>query len=106
MKDMTLEQIQEEYFTVIADESKDTSKKEQVVVAVRYCLNNGIHEEFVAIAEAQSLDADGLTDTIISQLRRIDASMKNCVGQGYDGASVVAGRLNGVAKETSRKKWF
>jgi hypothetical protein len=32
--------------------------------------------------------------------------MKNCVGQGYDGASVVAGRLNGVAKETSRKKWF
>ena len=98
MKDMTLEQIQEEvrkavYFTVLADESKDTSKKDQVVVAVRYCLNNGIHEEFVGIAEAQSLDADGLTDTIISQLRRIDASMKNCVGQGYDGASVVAGRL-------------
>ena len=33
MKDMTLEQIQEEvrnaaYFTVLADESKDTSKKE------------------------------------------------------------------------------
>jgi hypothetical protein len=77
MKDMTLEQIQEEvrkavYFTVLADESKDTSKKEQVVVvAVRYCLNNGIHEEFVGIAEAQSLDADGLTDTIISQLSRI-----------------------------------
>jgi hypothetical protein len=51
---------------------------------VRYCLNNGIHEEFVGIAEAQSLDADGLTDTIISQLRRIDANMKNCVGQGYE----------------------
>ena len=48
-KDMTLEQIREElrkavYFTVLADESKDTSKKEQVVVAARYCLNNGIHE--------------------------------------------------------------
>jgi hypothetical protein len=108
MKDMTLEQIQEEvhkavYFTVLADESKDTSKKEQVVVAVRYCLHNGIHEEFVGIAEAQSLDADGLTDTIISQLRRIDVSMKNCVGQGYDGASVVAGRLNGVQKKLPEK---
>ena len=72
MKDMTLEQIREElpkavYFTVLADESKNTSKKEQVVVAVRYCLNNGIHEDFVGIAEAQSFDADGLTDTIISQ---------------------------------------
>ena len=101
---MTLEQIREElrkaaYFTVLVDESKDTSKKEQVVVAVRYCLNNGIHEEFVGIAEAQSLDADGLTDTIISQLGRIDARMKNCVGQGYDGASVVAGWLNGVQKK-------
>ena len=108
MKDMTLEQIQEEvrkavYFTVLADESKDTSKKEQVVVAVRYCLNNGIHEEFLGIAEAQSLDADGLTDTIIGQLRRIDANMKNCFGQGYDGASMVAGRLNGVQKKLREK---
>ena len=80
MKNMSLEQIQEEvrkavYFTVLADESKDTSKKERVVVAVRYCLNNGIHEEFVGIAKAQSLDAGGLTDTIISQLRRIDANI-------------------------------
>ena len=102
------EQIREElrkavHFTVLVDESKDTRKKEQVVVAVRYCLNNSIHEEFVGIAEAQSLDADGLTDTIISQLGRIDARMKNCVGQGYDGASVVAGGLNGVQTKLREK---
>ena len=29
--------------------------------------------------------------------------MKNCVGQGYDGASVVAGRLNGVQKKLREK---
>ena len=87
----------------LLDEPKDTSKKEQVVVAVQYCLNNGIHEEFVGIAEAQSLDADGLTDTIISQLGRIDARMKNCVGQGYDAASVVAGQLSGVQKKLREK---
>ena len=55
------------------------------------------------MAEAQSLDDDGLTDTIISQLGRINARMKNCVGQGYDGASVVAGRLNGVQKKLREK---
>jgi hypothetical protein len=49
------------------------------------------------------LDADGLTDTIISQLRRIDSSMKNCVEKGYDGASVVAGRLSGVQKKLREK---
>ena len=42
MKDMILEQIKQElheaeYFTILTDESKVTSKKEQVVVAVRYC---------------------------------------------------------------------
>ena len=29
--------------------------------------------------------------------------MKKCVGQGYDGASVVAGRLNGVQKKFREK---
>ncbi|KAI6660756.1 Zinc finger MYM-type protein 1-like [Oopsacas minuta] len=81
-----LEQIKQklheaEYFTILADESKDASKKEQVVVAVGYCYKNTIHEEFIGIAEAQSLDADGLSDTIIHQLRRVDANMKNCVGK-------------------------
>ena len=103
MKDMILEQIGEElrkavYFTVLADESKDTSKKEQVVVAVRYCLNNSIHEEFVGIGEAQNLDANGLTDTIISQLGRIDARMKNDISGCWS--------VERSAKETSRKNWF
>ena len=29
--------------------------------------------------------------------------MNNCVGQGYDGASVVGGRLNGVQKKLREK---
>ena len=32
--------------------------------------------------------------------------MKNCVGQGYDGGSVVAGRLNGVQKKLREKNDF
>ena len=108
MKEMILQQIREElgkaqYFTVLSDESKDRSKKEQVVVAVRYCYENAIHEEFVGITKAQSLDADGLTDTIIERLKRINADMKSCVGQGYDGASVVSGHLNGVRKKLPQK---
>eukprot|EP00795_Rhopilema_esculentum_P017430 gene17430-biopygen6363 len=108
MKDMVLEQIKSElnkaqYFTVLSDESKDRSKKEQLVVAVRYCYENAIHEEFIGIAEAQSLDADGLSDTIIERLQRIEANMKACVGQGYDGASVVSGHLNGVQRKLPLK---
>ena len=108
MKEMVLEQIKEElheakFFAVLADESKDVSKKEQMVIAVRYCHQNAIHEEFVGIAEAHGLAAEGLTNTMIMHLQRIDASMVNCVGQGYDGASVVSGHLNGVQKKFLEK---
>eukprot|EP00112_Aurelia_sp_Birch-Aquarium-sp1_P022749 Seg652.9 transcript_id=Seg652.9/GoldUCD/mRNA.D3Y31 product="Zinc finger MYM-type protein 1" protein_id=Seg652.9/GoldUCD/D3Y31 len=108
MKEMVLEQIKEElheakFFTVLADESKDVRKKEQVVIAVRYCHQNAIHEEFVGIAEAHGLDAEGLSDTIIELLQRINACMVNCVGQGYDGASVVSGHLNGVQRKLPEK---
>ena len=104
MKDMILEQIKQElheaeYFTILTDESKVNSRKEQVVVAVRYCYKNAIHEEFIGVSEAHSLDADGLSNTIIHQLGRVDANMNKCVGQGYDGASVVYGHLNGVQKK-------
>ena len=49
------------------------------------------------------MDADGLTETITSRLLRIGANLKNCVGQGYDRVSVVAGRLNGVQKKFREK---
>ena len=90
-------------FSLLSDEFKDTSKKEQVLVAVRYCFNNTTHEEFIGIAEAQSLDANGFSDTIMHLLQRVEANMKNCVGQGYDGASVVSGYLNGAQNKILEK---
>jgi len=90
------------YFSVLADECKDLSKKEQVSVIVRYLFDSSIHEEFIGMTETESLNAAGLTDTIVSMIRRLSSLcgnavlFQNCVGQGYDGASVVAGHLSGV----------
>ena len=49
------------------------------------------------------MQMDRRTDTIIERLQRINADMKSCVGQGYDGASVVSGHLNGVRKKLPQK---
>ena len=49
------------------------------------------------------MDADGLSDTVIHQLGRVDANINKCVGQGYDGASVVSGHLNGVQRKIPQK---
>ena len=71
-------------------------------VVVRYIFGGSICEQFVGMTEVQSLYAQGLTDEIVKQIRRLSSlsgngvSLHNCVGQGYDGASVVAGHLSGV----------
>ena len=50
-------------------------------------------------------DASFTKDSQPVQPRKISCRglrlMKNCVGQGYDGTSVVSGRLNSVQKKTS-----
>ncbi|XP_033099013.1 zinc finger MYM-type protein 1-like [Anneissia japonica] len=101
MSDIVLKELKKEvkeagFFVIIADDTKDTSKKEQVVIAIRYCLHGGIHEEFIGVEEAGGLDALGLKRTILNQLGKFGVSLDNCVGPGYDGASVVSGHLSGL----------
>ena len=50
------------------------------VVAVRYCYNSAIHEEFLGVSEDESLDADGRANTIIHLLQKLDVNMRSCVG--------------------------
>lgn len=90
------------FYTILADETKDLSKKEQMSIVLRYVYEGSIHEQFVNINEAKQLDADGLTATILDAIDKMTGFskggviLKNCVGQGYDGANVMSGHLNGV----------
>jgi hypothetical protein len=104
MAEMVLQEIAAEvasaqYFSILADESKDLSKKEQVSVVIRYLYNGSVYEEFIGLAEAHRLNAEGLTHTIVSLVNKLSVLsgncilLRNCIGQGYDGASVVAGHL-------------
>ena len=43
--DIKEEILQAEFYSIIADESKDLSKKEQMTLALRYSYENEIHEE-------------------------------------------------------------
>lgn len=87
-----------EVFSVIADETKDLQKKEQLSLVVRYYYNGAVHESFLDFKHAQHLDAKGLSDMIIQCLESYGLEYKsNLVGQGYDGASVMSGKHSGVA---------
>uniref|UniRef100_A0A672IQM3 TTF-type domain-containing protein n=1 Tax=Salarias fasciatus TaxID=181472 RepID=A0A672IQM3_SALFA len=87
-----------EYFAILVDESKDVSKKEQISVIVCH-LKQGteqMQEEFLHFTAADGLVAGSLLASIKHTLSQCNINLQFCVGQCYDGASVMSGCNNGV----------
>ncbi len=86
-----------EVYSIMADETKDVKKKEQISLVLRYYFSGAVHESFLHFESADRLDAAGLTDKIIHILESHGLEYKNnLVGQAYDGASVISGKHSGV----------
>ena len=87
------------YFTILLDESKDVSKKEQVSFVLRFFDNKCVRECFVDFKPASSLDAESLSSLVLKTLSSYGLDVKaHLVGQGYDGAAVMSGIHKGVQK--------
>lgn len=83
-------------YSIIVDEARDISKQEQMSVCVRYIMGSNIKERFLGFVLIQDLDANSLSKTIHEFLKNINLDITKCVGQSYDGASVMSGSNNGV----------
>ena len=60
-----------EMFSLLVDETKDLSKKEQVAIVLRYVDSKGmLHEQFLTFVEAGSLTAESLTKYILDTLQK------------------------------------
>ncbi|XP_019718752.1 zinc finger MYM-type protein 1 isoform X1 [Hippocampus comes] len=96
-----------EVFSIIADETKDVKKKEQISIVLRYYYNGAIQESFLHFESTEKLDAAGLSEKIIHILESSGLEYKkNLVGQAYDGASVMSGKHSGVqARIRERAKY-
>ena len=59
-------------YTILADETKDCSKKEQLAIVLRYVdVEEGkLFEHFLTYVEATSLDACSLSEFILHSLRK------------------------------------
>ena len=85
-------------FSLLADESKDVSKTEQLTVALRYvdvsC--GSIHEHFLTFVPTTNFSAQSLSKYLLDTLKEHQLNPKQMVSQGYDGASEMSGRCSGV----------
>ncbi|CAF1442011.1 unnamed protein product [Rotaria magnacalcarata] len=90
-------EIKNRPFVLMADESKDISSKEQLSVVLRYVdAENQIHEHFMGFTKLDQFDAKALYEKLYELLMKHDISIQDCIGQCYDGASVMSGRHAGV----------
>ncbi|XP_009767448.2 uncharacterized protein [Nicotiana sylvestris] len=92
-----IEDLDEDFFGILVDESKDISHKEQMALVLRYVNKEGkVIERIVGIAHVSNTSTMLLKKAICSFLFDHSLSPTQIRGQGYDGASNMQGELNGV----------
>jgi len=85
------------YYAVMIDETSDCSRHEQLVLCLRFCDSQlEIHEVFTGFHDLQDQNASTLFAVTQDILTRFNLDIKLRRGQCFDGASNVAGSVNGL----------
>ncbi|XP_057791317.1 uncharacterized protein LOC131008458 [Salvia miltiorrhiza] len=92
-----MEEIGGSLFSILVDESRDISMKEQMAIVLRFVNKDGcIVERFVGVEHVTSTTALALKEAICCFFSRYNLSISRLRGQGYDGASNMQGAFNGL----------
>ena len=84
-------------FSIMVDEARDCSVKQQMVVVIRYVNKRGeVIERFLGLVHVIETTAKCLKEAIDSLFAKYDLSLSRLRGQGYDGASNMRGEFNGL----------
>ncbi|XP_062158778.1 uncharacterized protein LOC133866265 [Alnus glutinosa] len=95
--DAILKDLGDSSFAILVDEARDISVKEQLAIVLRYVDKKGhVIERFLGITHVSNTTAATLKMTIESVLIKHHLSISKLRGQGYDGASNMRGKLNGL----------
>ena len=84
-----------QFVAVQADETTDASCKSQMVIVLRYMVDNSVTERFLEFIEVKDETAIGLSTAIKHALEPLGLTDK-LLAQTYDGAAVVRGSVGGV----------
>ncbi|XP_041995749.1 uncharacterized protein LOC121745871 [Salvia splendens] len=84
--------IGDRVFTILVDEARDVSLKEQMGVVLRYVNSEGyVIERFLGIVHVTDTCSHSLKNAIDALLSKHNLSLSRVRGQGYDGAQICEG---------------
>ncbi|CAO2142733.1 unnamed protein product, partial [Urochloa humidicola] len=94
-----MDEIEGRKFSVLIDESRDVSIKEQMAVILRFVNDEGkVLERFLGLQHIERCTSIALKEALLGMLSSHKLSISMLRGQGYDGASNMRGEFNGVQK--------
>ncbi|XP_031285498.1 zinc finger MYM-type protein 1-like [Pistacia vera] len=89
--------LRDDIFSILIDESRDVSIKEQMAIAIRYVDKKGhVLERFLGIVHVSDTTTVSLKMTLESLFCQHGLSLSRLCGQGYDGASNMQREFNGL----------
>lgn len=93
---------QSKYYAIMVDCTSDLSHIEQMTIILRYVtlcsIENKyiIEERFLTFVPCTSATGEGITKTVIGELKKVKLDLQDCRGQGYDNEANMAGHISGV----------
>ena len=79
------------------DEVTDASNREQLSLVIRFVDSDGnIDEEFLGFQNLRRITGEAMASSILDTLPQWNLDIKNCRGQGYDGASNMSSSRRGT----------
>jgi len=90
-----LDEIHGRKFSVLIDESRDVSIKEQMAMILRFVNDKGkVMERFLGLKHIEKCTSVALKEALLSMISSHKLSISKLRGQGYDGASNMRGEFN------------
>ncbi|CAH9089888.1 unnamed protein product [Cuscuta epithymum] len=95
-----INEVGSKFFSLLIDEARDSSIKEQMSVVIRFVNNCGeVIERFLGVVHVSNTCAQTLKNAIDDFFAKYGLSLSKVRGQGYDGASNMSGAINGLKQK-------
>lgn len=95
--EVIMNELGHSHFSLLVDESRDASVREQMAVIIRFLnIKGDILERLFAVKHVVNTTSASLKRSLDEVFATHGLSMSRLRGQGYDGASNMRGQLNGL----------
>ncbi|XP_008244548.1 PREDICTED: zinc finger MYM-type protein 1-like [Prunus mume] len=102
--DAIISDIDDAFFSILVNESRDVSIREQMAVVLCYVNQKGqVIERFVGVKYVSDTTSSKLKEVIEQLISSTNLSISRLRGQGYDGVCNMIGELNGLKTHILRE---